>query len=220
MKKSKGFGNPQISKELDKSVRSIKKQLLTLFAHTENKPDVVPLFNSSRQRALQIAVNQIAQERSDIYIQVLHNKELGTCAFVLACQEGVEHNDYLWLEQSKITNKWLLMAHCPGAFRHDCLNAYINKEDAQAALIKVRPLIWPMPLEEWEAHRQSPVYREMLNQVPDGDDEIIGIIKDGQRVIFDEDERKLVNQVAKQAISNKADGKENFAAIIDELLVD
>lgn len=108
--KSKGFGNPQVSKELEKSVKSIKKQLLTLFANLSSKPDAIPLFSTSRKRALQIAVNQIAQERSDIYIRVFHDKELGTCAFVLACEEAVEDHDYLWLEQSKITNKnYLLM---------------------------------------------------------------------------------------------------------------
>lgn len=220
MKKSKGFGNPKLSKELEKSVKSIKNQLLTIFINITSKNETVPLFSTARKQALQIAVNQIAQERSDIYIRVGHDKEMGTFAFVMACQEGIENHDYLWLEQSKITNKWLLMAQCPGAFRYDCLNAYLNKEDAQAALIKVRPLIWSMPLEEWEAHLQSPVYREMLNQVPDGDDELIGIIKDGQRILFDEEQRKLVNQVAKQGISNQADVKENFAAIVDELFVD
>lgn len=81
-----------------------------------------------------------------------------------------EELSYTWVEQSEVSDKWLVFARPPGATRCDSLTVWNKKEDAENVATEILDSIRKFPLDEWNKKHSSKYYRNFLDNLPDDDD--------------------------------------------------
>ncbi len=170
----KGFGKSQKKKT---AVDSLKTQLRNYARFKLSKPEEVVIFQTTKKRGgkLAIAVNQLASEFPELHFQVFSFE--GTPSVGIAEKADEEYRNYCWIEQSEITNKWLVMACPPGIEFARSLSVWKDKQKAETVKQQLEPIIRSFPLKDWEQEMSSPLYMELLNSLPPDDDEAVAIFE-------------------------------------------
>ncbi len=170
----KGFGKSQKKKT---AVDSLKTQLRNYARLKLSKPEEVLIFQTSKNRGrkLAIAVNQLASEFPELHFQVFSFEGIPSVGIGEKADE--EYRNYCWIEQSDLTNKWLVMACPPGIEFARSLSVWKDKQKAETVKQQIEPIIRSFPLKDWEQELASTLYMELLNSLPPDDDEAVAIFE-------------------------------------------
>ncbi len=168
----KGFSQSQKKQPV---VDSLKIQLRKHAKIAIANPKEVVIFQTikKRVRKLAIAVNQVAQEFPELHFQVFSFEE--TPSVGIAEKADEKYRNYCWIEQSNLTDKWLVMGCPPGTEDYRSLCVWKDKERAETIKQQLEPILRKFPLKDWKGHLSSSKYVELLESLPDDDDEVVGI---------------------------------------------
>ena len=170
----KGFSQSQKKQPV---VDSLKTQLRKHAKIARSKPKEVVIFQTIKKRVrfLAIAVNQVAQEFPELHFQVFSFEE--TPSVGIAEKGDEKYRNYCWIEQSNLTNKWLVMGCPPGTEDYRSLSVWNEKQKAETVKQQIEPIIRSFPLKDWEQELASTLYMELLNSLPPDDDEAVAIFE-------------------------------------------
>jgi hypothetical protein len=145
----------------------------------------VPL---SKKQLLSEVVNSIAPKFKEVHFQVFEKTGNDPALFLLiALREAMRKGfSYTWVEQSKLTKKWLVMASPPGSFHYGCLSVWKEQNSAIFQANEVFEQILWMPVHDWKYKRGK--YKELIKFLPRDEDSVIGFInkETGQATLFDQ----------------------------------
>ncbi len=120
-----------------------------------------------------IAVNQVAQEFPELHFQVFSFEE--TPSVGIAQKGDEKYRNYCWIEQSNLTDKWLVIGCPPGTEDYRSLSVWKDKQKAYSIKQQLEPILRNFPLKDWKGHVSSSKYVELLESLPSDDDEVVGI---------------------------------------------
>ncbi len=212
---SKGF-NP--SPKPGKAYSSIKNQIELLIKQSQNDSNLIPIFHTTKKRfaILKQVANNLAISKPDFNFKVFSDNQDRYCCVVTKTNLGKEGFSYTWVEQSKISNKWLVMAQPPGATRFDSLTVWNTEADARKVALEILDRIKTFPLNEWDKKHDSEYYRRFLRSLPADEDSIVGMITPESIVNFDIEAQKELKVYYEQVLNSEIT-KEEFYQKVDEI---
>lgn len=179
---------------------SIKAQIELLIKQFQNDKESIPVFKTTEKRfaVLKQVVNEIALDRSDLYFKVFSDEHCCIVTEHIPIEQGFS---YVWLEQSKISGKWLVIAQPPGATRYETLTVWNKQEDANKVALEILSFIKKFPLDEWDKKYESKYYHSFIKSIPPDDDSIIGIKTPDGIVSFDINTQEELEVCYKQLVN-------------------
>lgn len=212
---SKGFNpNPKPGK----AYSSIKNQIELLIKQSQNDSNLIPIFHTTKKRfaILKQVANDLAISRLDLNFKVFSDNQDRYCCVVTETLPGEKGFSYAWVEQSKISNKWLVMAQPPGATRVDSLTVWNTEIDARKVALEILNTIRTFPLDEWDKKHNSEYYRRFLRSLPMDDDSVVGIMTPESIVNFDIEAQKELKVYYEQVLNSEIT-KEEFYQKLDKI---
>jgi hypothetical protein len=188
---AKGFG----TQAPDTVVTSIYNQIRKISRHKlKTNDDNLFVFSTSekRKKAMSCAIHKVAQEFPELHFQVTYITEENPGTVIVKAKPHEKLFSYAWIEESELTNKWLVMGCPPGAWEYRCLSVWHDKQAAIDICAKIRDSVKSMPLEDWD--KRKGMFQELLLSLPDDDDTIVGVMN------LDTGEIKNSDPVAMQQI--------------------
>jgi hypothetical protein len=148
---------------------SLEHQINRLSQRVEEQ-EVVTFFTVwERRNALSRVVNRLARKRRKLHFQVCPwEKEEVVLLLILPHKSNKKGESYTWVEQSKLTGKWLVMASPPGAYDIKCITVWNEQNKALEISSEIFESILNMPLQDWQLKKGK--FKGMLASLPDDDD--------------------------------------------------
>ncbi|MEA5595746.1 hypothetical protein [Rivularia sp. UHCC 0363] len=220
---SKGF-NP--NPKPDKVYLSIKTQIELLIKQSQSDEqssavgdhNLIPIFHTTKKRfaILKRVANDLAISTPNLNFTVLSDNEDRYCCVVTETNPGEKGFSYTWVEQSKISNKWLVMAQPPGATRFDSLTVWNSEADARRIALEIFNTIKNFPLNEWNKKHDSKYYRSFLRSLPPDDDSVVGIMTPQSIANFDIEAQNELKVYYDQVLNSEIT-KEEFYQKLTEI---
>ena len=177
---AKGFNpNPQPGRIYS----SLMSQISLLSQRVEKGGNIVPVFQTTNDRfsSLKQVVIDLAIIKPNLHFQLFEDYS----CIITKNIPLTKFFDYVWVEQSKISLKWLVIASPPGALRYDCLTVWKLESDAHQVASDISDIIRNFPVTEWNKKYESEYYRNFIRSLPEDDDSIVGLITDDGVTRFD-----------------------------------
>ncbi|MBW4512805.1 MAG: hypothetical protein KME64_40890 [Scytonematopsis contorta HA4267-MV1] len=207
---SKGF-NPNPKK--GQTYLSIENQIERLLEQCEKDKNSTPVFQTYKKRlqVLKQVAHDLAVSKPDYHFSVFSDD----VRCVITEHKPLEYGfSYTWLEQSKISGKWMVMAKPPGSTRYDCLTVR-KEEEARKVALDIIESIRNFPVEEWDKKYQSKYYRSLLRSLPMDDDSITSLITPDTLVNFDADAKKELKTYYNQVMNSEINREEFYYKMND-----
>lgn len=169
---SKGF-NP--NPKLGQAYSSLKTQIELLIKQSQSDSNLIPIFHTTKKRfaILRQVVNDLAINRPELNFKVFRDRY---CCVITETEAGKEGFSYTWVEESKQSNRWLVMAQPPGATRFDSLSVRSREEDARKIALEALNTIRNFPLNEWDNRYKSEYYWDFVQSLAADDENILEMI--------------------------------------------
>lgn len=194
---------------------SIMSQIKLLIRRLEKGENIVPVFQTTNNRfpVLKQVVRDLALMEPNLHFQIFED-----CSCVITERIPLKKLfDYVWVEQSTISLKWLVMASPPGALRYDCLTVWKQESDARQLASDILYIINNFPLVEWNKKYESEYYRNFLRSLPFDEDSITGLINDDGVMNFDINTQNELEADFHKLLRSEI-SKEEYSLLLSEIV--
>ncbi|BDA71532.1 hypothetical protein CAL7716_056980 [Calothrix sp. PCC 7716] len=205
----------------DKIYSSLKAQIISLInsrstvkKNQQLDKDLIPVFSTTQNRfpILRKVVRDLAITNPHLNFQVFDGDFACIVSEHIPVEEGFS---YTWVEKSRMTGKYLVMACPPAGLRKYSLSVWNSGVDARNVAQQILSQIREFPIQAWDAKQNSDFFKKFLRTLPDDDDEIIGLVNsnDGNVTKFNTNAQKTVNNSFNKVLQGKISREEFYTNV-------